>query len=113
MHEMSIALSIFDIALEQAANENASKIVELEMDIGVLAGIEFDALEFALNIAKKENLLENTRFKINKIKALALCLDCHSEFEMVHLYDQCPNCQGYNTKVIKGKELKVTSMLID
>lgn len=67
MHELSIALSIVDLADEQAKKAHACKIIEIELDIGTLSGIEVDALNFALEIAAKDTLLETAAVKINRI----------------------------------------------
>jgi hydrogenase nickel incorporation protein HypA/HybF len=67
MHELSIALSIVDLADEQAKKAHAGKIIEIELDIGTFSGIEVDALNFALEIAAKDTLLETAAVKINRI----------------------------------------------
>jgi len=113
MHEMSIAMNIFDIACEKAGKEEASQIVEIELDIGTLAGIEFQALEFALDTVNRNDLLKTTLFKINKIQARARCNDCQTEFEMINLYSSCPQCNSFNNKLIIGKELRIKSILIE
>ena len=66
MHEMSIAMSIVDLATEHAQKENAMKIVEVELDIGTISGIEIQALNFAMEVAVKDTLLETARIKINR-----------------------------------------------
>jgi len=113
MHEMSIALSIIDIAEAQAKKENAKFVKELELDIGTMAGIEFESLDFALETAVKNTILEQSDIKINKIQAIAKCLDCDNEFEAFQLFAKCPKCQSQTTFLTTGKELKVKSLLIE
>ena len=110
---MSIAESIVEIAQEYANKENAKAITELDLSIGTLAGIEFESLEFALDVCKNGTILENAKIKINKIKARAKCIHCNTEFEVENLFDACPSCKGYSTSLICGKEMKVDSLLID
>jgi hydrogenase nickel incorporation protein HypA/HybF len=113
MHEMSIALSIIDIVKDYAEKENAKEVKEIELEVGTLSGIEFEALEFALTVSLKNTLIENSKININKIQAKSVCLDCENEFDALHLFDNCPKCSSNNTKLIKGKELQVKSLLID
>ena len=113
MHEMSIALNIIDIAQEYAEKEQAKEVKEIELEIGTLAGIEFEALEFALTVSLKNSLIENAQINIHKVQAKSVCQDCKYEFDAVHLFDNCPKCKSYNTKLIKGKELQVKSLVID
>ena len=94
MHEMSIALSIIDLATEQAQKENARKIVEIELDIGAVSGVEIEALNFALEMAVKETLLESALVKVNRIEAVSECLECGHHFESMHSHQSMSPMQG-------------------
>lgn len=113
MHEMSIALSIIDLAAEQAKKADASKIVEIELDIGTLSGIEIEALNFAMEIAVKDSVLESAEIKINRIEAVSECLECGHIFESEGFISHCPECKEMNTRVFKGKEMQVKSLLVE
>ena len=113
MHELSIALNIVDIAQEYLDKANGKKILEIELEIGTLAGVDFQALDFALNEGINHTILKDSRKKIIKISAVAECINCSTEFDIDFLYSQCPKCKEFNIKVIKGKELRVKSILID
>jgi hydrogenase nickel incorporation protein HypA/HybF len=113
MHELSIALSIIDIAKDEAQKAKATLVKEVEIDVGSLAGIEFESLEFSFSAVTKNTELENTTFLINRIIARSECRDCHIYFEAGHLFEPCPNCKGFNTILLQGKELKVKSILIE
>lgn len=112
MHELSIVMSIIDIAEQQASQANANRIDEIELDIGTLSGIEFDALDFAWTEGVKKTILENAVRKINKIEALASCADCGNSFPIQHFYDACPQCGGHLLNITKGKELRVRSLVV-
>ena len=47
MHELSIALSIVELAEEEARKADATSISKVEVEIGTMAGIDPDALLFA------------------------------------------------------------------
>ena len=112
MHELSIVMSIVEIAQTQARQANASVIEEIELDIGTLAGIELDALEFAWPQGVKHTMLEHAVKKINRIEGLASCSDCDNRFTIENYYDACPECGGHLIHIIKGRELKVRSLVI-
>lgn len=113
MHEMSIALSIIDLASEQAKAANARKIMEIELDIGSMSGVEIEALNFALEVAVLDSMLESSHIKINHIKAVSECLECGHSFDSETIINPCPKCNELNTQIIKGKELQVKSILIE
>ena len=113
MHEMSIALSIVDLAEEQARRAHAGKIIEIELDIGTFSGIEIEALNFALEMSAKETLLEAAIIKINRIEAVSECLDCGEIFASEGFIHQCPSCRATNTRILRGKEMQVKSLLVE
>jgi hydrogenase nickel incorporation protein HypA/HybF len=107
MHEFSIALNIVEIAIETAKANDAERVNEVEVDIGDLSGVIYEALEFALQSAVKGTMLENSHFKLNRIKARAICLDCRNDFEPGDFLSVCLNCGSSKIKIIEGKEMKV------
>ncbi len=113
MHELSIAMSIVDIAAKQAEAASARAVSRVELDIGALSGIEYESLEFALTVAVENTLLEGTEFKINRIEPLCQCLSCDNLYTPNGVFSHCPECQEQNIEIIKGKELQIKSLLIE
>ena len=110
MHELSVVLGIVKIAEDETAKAKLSKVEMIELEIGTLAGIEFDALDFVWSSAVKDSVLEHAEKRIDIIKGVGKCLDCDSEFELENLYDSCPKCNSLIKGIIKGKELRVKSL---
>ena len=57
MHEFTIALNIIDIAKEYAIKAGTEKVIEIEIEVGDVSGVVFEALEFALENATLHTLL--------------------------------------------------------
>ena len=112
MHEFSIALSIVDIAEKEVKKHNAVGVEMIELDIGKLSGIEPMALDFAWESAVTETVLEKAERKINYIRGKAICEVCGQEFEIDHIYDECPVCHAYAKEFTSGKELIVKSLTL-
>ncbi|MCK5440386.1 MAG: hydrogenase maturation nickel metallochaperone HypA [Maribacter sp.] len=110
MHELSIALGIVRIAENEMAKVNAKEVELIELEIGALAGIEFDSLDFVWPLAVKDTVLENATKKINIIKAKGKCLDCDVVFDIDYLYDACPKCKSNLKGIVQGKELRVKAL---
>ena len=104
MHELSIARSIVELVEEQADNRGASVVEELELEIGHLSGVEIQTLEFALDSA-----IKGIR---HYIEGEGQCSDCETIFPMNALFSPCPHCGSYLVKILKGKELRVKSIVI-
>jgi hydrogenase nickel incorporation protein HypA/HybF len=113
MHEFSIAMSIIEIAEKEARKENGTAITELILDIGTMSGIEFPALETALEMAVKDTLLEKATIRVNKIQARAKCTGCAHEFDIDSTFDPCPKCNSFYHEILAGKELQVKSLVVD
>ncbi|MEK6783825.1 MAG: hydrogenase maturation nickel metallochaperone HypA [Bacteroidota bacterium] len=112
MHELSIVMGIVDIAEEQLKKEQGHHIDQIELDIGTMAGIEFEALDFAWDAGVRNTVLSNAVRQINRIQAKARCLECGSEFQVTEAFQQCPVCEGYLNEFIQGKELRVKSLVL-
>jgi len=113
MHELSIAMSIVDIASKKAGAANAGSVCQVDLDIGTMSGIEFDSLEFALSVAVKDSRLEGTRFVINRIEALCECNSCTHLYAPGQDFGAWPECGNHDIEYIRGKELQIKSLLID
>lgn len=113
MHEFSIAVSIIEIAEAEAQKAKAVKVKELILDIGTMSGVEFYALDTAMEMAVKNTMLEKSSIKINKIQAKAKCTECAKEFDIDHVYDPCPYCQSLYHELLTGKELQIKSIVVD
>jgi len=92
MHELSIAMNIIEIAEENARNANATVISEIELEIGTQSGVVLDALEFVMESATKNTMLENAEIKINTVAARSKCSKCSSEFYIEDIFSPCPEC---------------------
>lgn len=110
MHEMSVALGILKIAEQEAAKANATEVELIELEIGTLAGIELDALDFVWSSVTKDTILEHSKMEIVTIEGEAKCVDCDTIFGIKNYYDSCPTCESSFKSILKGKELRVKSL---
>jgi hydrogenase nickel incorporation protein HypA/HybF len=112
MHELSIVLSIIDIASKEAEKVNAQEVTEIELDIGELCSVEQDAFDFAWQQAVKNSVLHKANRIVNTIDGEGVCLDCGTCFPVHQLYDACPVCGDHFIEIKKGKELRVKSLVV-
>ena len=110
MHELSIALGIVKISEDETAKAKAKKVTKIELEIGVLAGVEIDSLNFVWESAVKSTVLENAEKQIMLIEAKGKCIDCDTEFDMQFIYDTCPKCNSNFKGILQGQELRVKAI---
>ncbi|MCP4975581.1 MAG: hydrogenase maturation nickel metallochaperone HypA [Maribacter sp.] len=110
MHELSVALGIVRIAENEMAKVDANEVELIELEIGTLAGIEFDSLDFVWPSAVKDTVLEKAEKRINKIPAKARCGDCEKIYPIEFIHDNCQYCGSFLKSIVQGKELRVVSL---
>jgi hydrogenase nickel incorporation protein HypA/HybF len=113
MHELSIAQNIVELAEKYAQRHRALFIEEIELEIGRLAGVEIQTLDFALESAVRNTMLENARIVRHDIGGEGQCADCGACFTVEALFSPCPRCGSYAVGLLKGKELRVKSIVIN
>jgi hydrogenase nickel incorporation protein HypA/HybF len=113
MHEMTIALNILEIALENARKEGAQSINKIDVIVGQLSGILVNSLNFCFDIARKDTLADSALLNIIARPGRGLCLECSTEFSVDSLYEPCPECGEFKVSLTQGKELQIRSINID
>jgi hydrogenase nickel incorporation protein HypA/HybF len=112
MHEMSIAMNLIDIAVEQAREAGSRQINRLDVEIGSLAGIEISSLSFCYESARKGTLCAGAELAIHEIPGLGRCPDCATETAFDFFVALCPAC-GSGLEIIQGRELRLKSLNVD
>lgn len=113
MHELSIAVSIVELAEEEALKVNSTSISKIEVEIGTMAGVETEALQFCWESAIEGTMAKKAELVIIKIQAEARCLECGKDFPIEHFFAECPSCHSFRYEITKGKELRVSSLMVD
>ena len=103
-------MNIVDIATEEAQKAKTDHISEINLEVGKLSGIIMEALNFALEEAVKNSVLENAKINITEKTAYAICEKCKHKFETEDLYTPCPKCLNPYSDIAEGKELKILSL---
>lgn len=113
MHELSLAMSMIDVASNYARDEGASRINQIDVEIGILSGILIESFLFCFDVASRESMAEGARLNIISIPGIAECKTCSKTFEVDDFFVACPKCEGYVINIIQGRELRVKSIIID
>ncbi len=113
MHELSLALTILDMAGKEAAKHNSHKVRELTLEVGAFSGVDAEALEFALTMAVKTTIFDGTAIRIIRKGGRGVCSACGNRFDMAETWSCCPSCGKPAEKIIQGEELRFLSLTVD
>jgi hydrogenase nickel incorporation protein HypA/HybF len=110
MHELSIAMSIVDMALEEAERREVT-IDAVHLELGPLSGVVAEALLFSYEIACSGTPLEGSRLVIKQVPIEVYCPVCNVQKILTSMqWFCCPECGAPTSEVIHGKELLITAL---
>lgn len=110
MHELSIALSIVDVASEEAEHL-AARVVAVHLRLGPLSGVVKEALLGAFELAREGSPLEGARLAIEEVPIVVRCPECRQDQVAPSPQEIfCPVCGTPTPEVVSGRELEVTGL---
>jgi len=111
VHEVSIMMSILDLAIEEARANSAEKIQNISLEVGEKSGVVIDALEFAFEVVTKNSMADGATLKIHSIPYQGQCVVCGHQF-ICQDFLVCNKCGNFG-KIISGQELRIKSIEVE
>lgn len=114
MHELSIAMSMIEMASEEAARRGSTQVNTIYLKLGPLSGVVKDALLFSYEVASSGTPLEGSKLVIEDVPVVVFCQDCQAErvIESIQRFC-CPVCGALTSDILKGREMEVTAIEIE
>lgn len=114
MHELSIAMSVVEIAEEESVKRGGAKILAVYLKLGELSGVVKDALLSSYEMACEGTVLQGSRLVIEELRVVVNCPKCLAPRTLASAQRfLCPECQSPVTDVIQGRELHVAAVEIE
>jgi hydrogenase nickel incorporation protein HypA/HybF len=113
MHEMSLCESILQTLEQQAPLQQYRRVNAVWLEIGVLAGVEVEALRFCFALVVKNSLAEQARLEIVEVPGRAWCMPCGREVAIQQLYDQCPHCGSQQLQITGGDQMRIKELEVE
>jgi hydrogenase nickel incorporation protein HypA/HybF len=112
MHELSIALSMIEQIEEETAKRGAGTVETIFVRIGVLSGVDTQALRFAYELAREGTQLADSRLEIETVPLLVYCPQCAATHAPDPWRIACPRCVTPAQEILQGRELEVRAFEI-
>ena len=108
MHELSIALSIIDVAGEVLARQQGVNRVEaIHLRLGPLSGVVKEALLSAWDLACEQSPVAGSRLVIEDVPVAVFCPQCNAERSVVSIQEmRCRECGTLCPRVCAGARWK-------
>ena len=109
MHELSIAMSILDLAAEEAERtRERARVLEIHLKLGRLSGVVKEALLSAYELARECTALEEAQLVIEEVPIRVHCPSCKTARAVVSAQQLCcADCGTPSADVLSGRELEV------
>lgn len=109
MHEMSIAMSLLELAKAEAEKQRRKRIISLRVEYGAISGIMPDALDFCFKALVAGTIHENANLELVCLPLRLKCPLCGHVFGgegKEALWEPCPKCGEFFGHIVEqGKEL--------
>jgi len=120
MHELSMAQAIVDTVLDAAEKNNATEVVEVTIEVGMLTMLNPEQLKFLLDVIVEDTLLADAEIIIEDVPVEIDCRSCdYTRLANTDGSDhylsivKCPQCDERNVEILTGKECNVKTIKIE
>ncbi|MTI15374.1 hydrogenase maturation nickel metallochaperone HypA [Sansalvadorimonas verongulae] len=115
MHEMSLTMSMIELAEEHCrkADPSVKKITGIWLEIGALSCAEPETIEYCFDVARRTTMAEDAKLHIVRAKGVAWCVDCEKEIQLEVRGMACPHCNGFNLRLTAGDELRIKDIEVE
>ncbi len=105
MHELSLCQDLID-QLTRLANQNdAVAVARIEVQVGVLSGVEAELFETAFTLAKQGSVAETAELLTEVTGPRVACRSCGETSAVPPNKLVCPVCGSLGTDLVGGHEL--------
>jgi hydrogenase nickel incorporation protein HypA/HybF len=110
MHELSIAVSMLDVAAEEAERLGVD-VVAIRLKLGPLSGVVKEALLSAFELARTQSAMPEASLVIEETPIIVFCPKCEAERPPVSIQEMvCSICGTPTPKVVSGREMEVVAL---
>jgi hydrogenase nickel incorporation protein HypA/HybF len=112
MHELSIAMSIVEMA-EEEAERHAGRISAVHLKLGALSGVMKEALLSSYQMACEDTSLAGSQLIVEEVPIVVFCGHCQARRRLTSAqWFCCPECGTPASEVVEGREIEVTALEI-
>lgn len=113
MHEISLCQSVLQVLEEQALAQRFSRVRAVWLEVGILAGVELEALRFGFDVVTEGSLAAQARLEIIEVPATARCPRCAKHVSVQRRFDSCPDCGSCQLRLNGGDELRIKEVEVE
>lgn len=114
MHELALMVELQTLAEEQAHRAGARRIHRLRLRLGLLSGVDPEALRLAFAVVVANGSADgpwaSATLDLEAVPARCFCADCDQPFTPIDVIHACPRCGRLSEQLLAGRELELVSL---
>jgi hydrogenase nickel incorporation protein HypA/HybF len=110
MHELSVALSLIDVAGEELERQGDVRAAALHLRLGPLSGVVPETLRSAFELAREGTPFAGAELVIEETPLVVRCPACAGERTLTSPHLVCPDCGTPTPDVVMGRELELFAL---
>jgi len=113
VHELGIARTIAETVERELSKSGGRRPRRVGLRIGVLAGVEAEALQFAFEALIKDTILDGMTLEVESRPVSCRCSNCGDPFVVRDFVFDCPRCGTTSTDCVGGRELEIAYLEVE
>lgn len=113
MHEESLVRSLLQQVERIAIEHQATRVTEVEVEIGALSGVEPLLVESAFARNAPGTTCDEAVLTVREINLAVACHRCSQTFELTQLQFACPACAASDVTVVRGEEFRLMNVTLE
>jgi len=109
MHELSVATSVVDLALQHTGGR---KLTAVNLAVGANAGIFRESLLLYMGLVLEEKGIKDVKVAWRDVPMHCRC-DCGTEYDILRYMDTCPSCGSFQRAMEGGRDCTVDSIEVE
>jgi hydrogenase nickel incorporation protein HypA/HybF len=113
MHELSVTENVLEIAQRHAVQAQAGRVTAVYLVIGQLSSIVDDSVQMYWDIVSENSLCAGAKLHFERIPAELECQQCGHCYTIARELSNCPLCESFSVKVLRGREFYVAAIDVE
>jgi hydrogenase nickel incorporation protein HypA/HybF len=110
MHELAVCQGLMSQVERIAADNQASAVERIVLQVGLLSGVEPPLLQRAFEVARAGTVAANAELEIKTGPVRLRCRECNEESEARPNRLLCAACGDWRVQVLEGEEMLLVSL---
>ena len=111
MHEMGLTRRLVKLVEDEAQARELTQIKRVRLELGVLAGIEDEALRFNFRAAARGTVAQDAELDIVSCPDRAWCPQCRAEVVVANRDQACPVCNTMPLTPLEPEAVRITELV--